>query len=87
MGKIKEREYTNYDDDESLLKEAEEFVESDLKVSEEEPDTLLEDEEIVRFRRTWRDTEKYKEIRELYKVINDDLYTGFEAEEFPEDEA
>ena len=87
MGKIKEREYTNYDDDKSLLEEAEEFVESELQVNAEDPDALLEDEETVRFRRTWRDTEKYKEVQELYKIINDDLYTGFEAEEFPEDEA
>ncbi len=53
---------------------------------DESPDALLTEEEIVQSRRTWRDTEKYKEMRELYKIINDKLYIGFDLEEFLEDE-
>jgi len=82
MGKIKEREYSDYDD--SLLEESEDLAESDLDIADGEADLLAE--EIVQSRRTWRDTEKYKEMRELYKIINDELYIGFDIEEFLEDE-
>jgi hypothetical protein len=82
MGKIKEREYSDYDD--SLLEESEDLVESDLDIADGEAELLAE--EIVQSRRTWRDTEKYKEMRELYKIINDELYIGFDVEEFLEDE-
>lgn len=82
MGKIKEREYSDYDD--SLLEESEDLAESDLDIADGEADLLAE--EIVQSRRTWRDTEKYKEMRELYKIINDELYIGFDVEEFLEDE-
>jgi hypothetical protein len=84
MGKIKEREFTEFDDDE-MLEEGEGLMESDLDI-EDSADALLAEEEAVHSRRTWRDTEKYKEMRELYKIINDELYTGFDAEEFLEDE-
>lgn len=84
MGKIKEREFTEFDDDE-MLEEGEGLIESELDL-DDSTDALLAEEEIVHSRRTWRDTEKYKEMRELYKIINDELYTGFDAEEFLEDE-
>ena len=80
MGKTKETEFADYDD--ALLDEEEDFVEPDL--ADEEVDDLLDEEETPGFKRTWRDAEKYKEIRELYKIINDDLYTGFDEEEFPD---
>lgn len=83
MGKIKEREFTDFDD-ESLLEESEDLTETDLDMADEAADLL--EEEIVQSRRTWRDTEKYKEMRELYKIINDELYIGFDIEEFLEDE-
>jgi hypothetical protein len=85
MGKIKEREFTEFDDDEMLV-EGDRLIDSDLDIVDESTDELLAEEEIVQSRRTWRDTEKYKEMRELYKIINDELYTGFDAEEFLEDE-
>jgi hypothetical protein len=85
MGKIKEREFTEFDDDEMLV-EGDRLIDSDLDIVDDSTDELLAEEEIVQSRRTWRDTEKYKEMRELYKIINDELYTGFDAEEFLEDE-
>ena len=85
MGKIKEREFTEFDDDEMLV-EGDRLIDSDLDIVDESTDELLAEEEIVQSRRTWRDTEKYKEMRELYKIINDELYTGFDAEEFLENE-
>jgi len=85
MGKIKEREFAEFDDDE-MLEEGEGLMESDLDIVDDSTGALLAEEEIVHSRRTWRDTEKYKEMRELYKIINDELYTGFDAEEFLEDE-
>ena len=80
MGKSKETEYTDYDDE--LLDDEEDFIEADL--TDEDEDVLMEDEEDPAFKRNWRDAEKYKEIRELYKIINDDLYTGFDEDEFPD---
>jgi len=85
MGKIKEREFTEFDDDEMLV-EDDSLIDSDLDIVDDSTDDLLAEEEIAQSRRTWRDTEKYKEMRELYKIINDELYTGFDAEEFLEDE-
>ena len=75
MGKIKESDYTEYDDE--LLDEEEDFIDSDMT----DEDGLL-DELDPGYKRTWRDAEKYKEMRELYKIINDDLYTGFDEDEF-----
>lgn len=85
MGKIKEREFTEFEDDEMLV-EGDSLIDSDLDIEDDSTNELLTAEEIVQSRRTWRDTEKYKEMRELYKIINDELYTGFDAEEFLEDE-
>jgi len=85
MGKIKEREFTEFEDDEMLV-EGESLIESDLDIVDDSTGALLAEEEIIQSRRTWRDTEKYKEKRELYKIINDELYTGFDAEEFLENE-
>ena len=83
MGKIKETEYSEYND--NLLEDEEDFLESEL--TEEDDEELLDDEDVPGYKRTWRDAEKYKEIRELYKIINDDLYTGFDEEEFPDEDA
>ena len=80
MGKTKDTEFADYDD--ALLDEEEDFVEPDL--ADEDMEDLLDEEETPGFKRTWRDAEKYKEIRELYKIINDDLYTGFDEDEFPD---
>ena len=82
MGKIKETEYTEYDD--KLLDDEEDFLEPE--VADDDEEGLLDDEEDPGYKRTWRDAEKYKEIRELYKIINDDLYTGFDEEEFPDED-
>lgn len=77
MGKIKETEYKDYDDE--LLDDEEDFIDPDL--TDEDEDRLL-DEHDPAYKRTWRDAEKYKEMRELYKIINDDLYNGFDEDEF-----
>ena len=82
MGKIKGTEYTEYDD--KLLDDEEDFLEPE--VADDDEEGLLDDEEDPGYKRTWRDAEKYKEIRELYKIINDDLYTGFDEEEFPDED-
>ncbi len=82
MGKIKERDYSTYENEEELVEEGEEFVEPEIDLDDDE--ALLE-EEGPQSRRTWRDTEKYKEMRELYKIINDDLYNGFDTDEFEDD--
>jgi hypothetical protein len=83
MGKIKETDFTEYSEEEPLLDDEDELVGPELPVEDE--DVLLDGEESVYLRRTWRDTEKYNEMRELYKIINDDLYTGFEEDEFPDE--
>ena len=85
MGKIKEREYTEYDEEEIMEEGGEGFADNTELDLEEDDEALLEDD-VPQSRRTWRDTEKYKEMRELYKIINDDLYNGFDTDEFLEDE-
>jgi hypothetical protein len=77
MGKLKETEYKDIDDE--LLDEEEDF--EDTELTEGVDDSLL-DENDPGYKRTWRDAEKYKEIRELHKIINDDLYIGFDDDEF-----
>lgn len=47
---------------------------------------MMADKNGFGFKRTWRDTEKYREMRELYKIINDELYTGICDEDFFESE-
>lgn len=86
MSMIKEREYNEYDSEDDVMEEDEGFIDSDLDIDSDETEGLLADEDSIRFRRTWRDTEKYKEMRELYKIINDELYTGFDEEDFLENE-
>ncbi|HSR62659.1 MAG TPA: hypothetical protein VLN56_04565, partial [Gammaproteobacteria bacterium] len=39
------------------------------------------DDDAARVKRTWRDTERYMEMRELYRIINDELYTGIYTED------
>jgi len=36
--------------------------------------------------RNWRDAEKYKEMKELNRLINDELYNGFDVGEYLRDE-
>ena len=79
MGKIIESAYTELDDD--LLEDDEDIIDPDINDGDE--DGLL-DEQNPGYKRTWRDAEKYKEMRDLYKMINDDLYTGFDEYEFQE---
>jgi hypothetical protein len=86
MSKIKEREYVNYDDkDDGTMMDDDAFIDTDLDISEQD-EGLLSSDNIFRAIRTWRDTEKYREMRELYKIINDELYTGFYEEEFIEED-
>ena len=81
MGKIKETDHADYDDE--LLDDEEDYIEPDLM--EEDEEGLGEDEADPGFKRNWRDAEKYKEVQELYKIINDDLYSGFDKDEFLDD--
>ena len=85
MSKMKEREYNDYDDDAPALEEDDDLIDSDPEVDGNVDVPLLAGQECVSYRRTWRDTEKYKEMMELYKIINDELYTGFNIEEFLEE--
>ena len=82
MGNIKNRDFLDYGEDESMLDD-DDIPEIEPELDEEE--TNIELETGIAFRRTWRDTEKYKEMRELHKIINDDLYTGYLDDEFLED--
>lgn len=77
MGKIKESEYTEYKDE--LLDDDDEDI-FDPDMSDDDKEDLL-DEQYPGYKRTWRDAEKYKEMRELYRIINDDLYTGLDENE------
>lgn len=85
MSKIKEREFVDFDeDDEEDMMENDPFNEEVIDISEEDDDALPENDNF-RATRTWRDTEKYREMRELYRIINDELYNGFNEEEFSEE--
>ena len=81
MGKIKEREFVEYDEE---AIEDEGFIASEIEVADDSEELLL-GEDTFRARRTWRDTEKYREMRELYKIINDELYTGIYEEDINEE--
>lgn len=83
MGKIKNTEYSEYEN-EFLEEEEEDFEENDL--TEEEEEELLESDQNPGYKRNWRDAEKYKEMRELYKIINDELYTGFDEDDYMDEE-
>ena len=86
MSKIKEREFVDFDeDDDDDMIENDAFNDTDIDISEQDED-LLSGDDSFRATRTWRDTEKYREMRELYKIINDELYTGFYEEEFTEED-
>lgn len=86
MSKIKEREFVDFDDsDEEDIMENDAFNEGDMDISDQDDD-LLPESDGIRAARTWRDTEKYREMRELYRIINDELYIGFNAEEFTEED-
>ncbi len=81
---MKKRDFVEYDgEDEDMIDEDEDFSSSDDDLDLDD-DSLLSNGEI-RARRTWRDTEKYKEMRELHKLINDELYSGFDYDEFEEE--
>ena len=81
----KNREYENYSDDDEIL-EIVDLPDAELESDEEDEKSLKYQGGSVRIRRTWRDTEKYKEMRDLYKIINDELYTGSLEVEFNENE-
>ena len=86
MSKIKEREFVDFDDsDEENMIENDTFNEGDVDITAQDDD-LLPEVDNFRATRTWRDTEKYREMRELYRIINDELYTGFNEEEFTEED-
>ena len=81
----KNREYENHSDDDEIL-EIVDLPDVELESDEEDEKSLKYQGGSVRIRRTWRDTEKYKEMRDLYKIINDELYTGSLEVEFNENE-
>ena len=83
----KNHEYEDYPDDEEETLDLEDLTDSEIDLDDVDDKSLKQRAGHIRFRRTWRDTEKYKEIRELYKIINDELYTGaFEERFFDEGE-
>ena len=74
MGNIKNRDFLDYGEDAPMLDDdALPEIESDVN----DEGSIIDLDADVSYRRTWRDTEKYKEMRELHKIINDDLYTGY----------
>ncbi len=83
--KMKERDYPDYEEEDALL-DSEDINEPELEFDGGKGDLPEYRPQTLRFRRSWRDTEKYREMRELYKMINDELYTGFYPEEFLEDD-
>lgn len=83
MGKIKNTEYSEYEN-EFLDEEEEDFDETEL--NEEEEGGLLDTDQNLGYKRNWRDAEKYKEMRELYNIINDDLYNGFDEDDYLDEE-
>lgn len=83
---IKEREFDDFEDEGPAMDEDEDYIDSEVNLDDGESDSLLTDADNFQSRRSWRDTEKYKEMRELYKIINDELYTGFDSEEYFENE-
>lgn len=80
MGKRKHTQFAEFDDGDPMIDE--DFDDSEIEMEEEDGDMLLSSELPAGYKRSWRDTEKYKEMRELYKLINDELYTGFDDSDF-----
>jgi len=77
MRKVKEPDYEEFRDDDVL---DDDFAESDGEIGLEDEDISLADD-AARVKRSWRDTERYMEMRELYRIINDELYTGIFTED------
>ena len=83
MGSMNDREYDEYEDDDSILEdEVTNFEGTDSEFSET-PFLAKMQQGVTR---TWRDAEKYKEMKELNRLINDELYIGFNARDFLGDE-
>ncbi|MBM2830005.1 MAG: hypothetical protein HW411_795 [Gammaproteobacteria bacterium] len=81
----KNREYKEYPDADEILDYAD-VPDAELDLDDEDEKSLKHRGGHVRLRLTWRDTEKYKEMRELYRIINDELYTCSLENEFSENE-
>lgn len=84
MGKMKHTQYADFDDGDAMIDD--DLVDSDIDIETEDNDILQSTEPPLGYRRSWRDTEKYKEMRELYRLINDELYTGFNDSDFLEND-
>lgn len=80
MSKIKHTQFADYEDDNAMIDD-DDFDGSGIELDAEDDDVHLSTESSG-YKRSWRDTERYKEIRELYKLINDELYTGFNNSDF-----
>lgn len=85
MSNMKHTQFADFDNGEAMIDE-DDFDDSDIDIETEDDDILLSPETAPGYKRSWRDTEKYKEMRELYKLINDELYTGFNDSDFLEND-
>lgn len=74
MGKMKPVQYTDYEDDDAMMDD--DYDDADIDIDGDDEDMLHKEDTPMNYKRSWRDTEKYKEMRELYRLINDELYTG-----------
>lgn len=77
MRKVKEPDYEEFSEDDVL---DDELTDGDCGLNFDDEDISL-DGDAARVKRTWRDTERYMEMRELYRIINDELYTGIYTED------
>ena len=84
MSKMKHTKYTEFDDGDAMMDD--DFNDSDIDIDAGDEELLVSPENVPAYKRSWRDTEKYKEIRELYKLINDELYTGINDSDFLEND-
>lgn len=83
MGNMNDRDYDEYEDDDSIMEDdVTDYNETDSEFSEIPFLAKMQQQAT----RTWRDAEKYKELKELNRLINDELYVGFNARDFLGDE-
>ncbi len=72
----KERDYDDYDEDDDSIVDDDIQDITDDEIELDDTAFLTKSHQEAR---TWRDAEKYKEMMELNKLINDELYIGFDA--------
>ena len=82
MSKLKERRYKEHEKIDKSMDDDKDFSDFGTEFDDEIDDPMVSDLEQFNFKHTRRDIEKYKEMQELSKIINDELFTGICDEEF-----